>query len=116
MNAARSPDGRSLYFTQGDSLYQIDVAEGERLEFGPPKLLFDGKPNQLAVSDGYDALPDGSGFVSIQRLPLKDAAIVYVQNWSADPLEARRALLAYGEYYNYDQPHWALELKTPAEV
>jgi hypothetical protein len=36
-----------------------------------------------------DALPDGSGFIMVQQLPLKDAAIIYVQNWAAEFLQGR---------------------------
>ena len=39
-----------------------------------------------------------------------------MESWFSDPLEARRALLAYGVYYNTERPHWALRLKTPAEA
>lgn len=37
-------------------------------------------------------------------------------NWYRDPLEAEISLRDYGIYYNYERPHWGIQLKTPAEV
>lgn len=36
-------------------------------------------------------------------------------NWFKDPLEAETCLYNYKNYYNYERPHWANKLKTPAE-
>jgi hypothetical protein len=49
--------------------------------FGAPQRLFDGASQQLNAASGFDLFPDGSGFVMVKLLPLKDAAAVYVQNW-----------------------------------
>jgi putative transposase len=37
-------------------------------------------------------------------------------HWFQDPIEAERVSVAYGAYYNFERPHWAHRLKTPAEV
>jgi Tol biopolymer transport system component len=79
-----SRDGNSIYFRYQDSIFAVAVTRGATLSFGAPKLLFDGKAHELDVSSGFDVLPDGSGFVTVQSLPLKDAAMVYVQNWFAE--------------------------------
>ncbi|HET6347761.1 MAG TPA: protein kinase, partial [Candidatus Krumholzibacteria bacterium] len=81
---AWSRDSKSLYFTAHGALYQVQVTEGTQIRYGTPKQLFDGTPEQLSSSAGFDVLPDGSGFVMVQQLPLKDAAIVYVQNWLSE--------------------------------
>jgi Tol biopolymer transport system component len=81
-SAVWSRDGRFLYYEQGDSIYRVTKGAGDT--FGAPTLLFAGKPNQLVASDGFDVLPDGTGFVMVKRLPLEDAAIIHVQNWLAE--------------------------------
>jgi len=37
-------------------------------------------------------------------------------NWFTNPIEAEVALKNYRIYYNYERPHWGVNLKTPAEV
>jgi len=81
---AWSRDGRSLYYTADGALSQVQITEGTQIRYGAPRQLFDGKPEQLSMGAGFDVLPDGSGFVMVQQLPLKDAAIVYVQNWISE--------------------------------
>lgn len=83
-HAAWSRDGRFLYYQLHDSIFRVSVTKGVPAAFGAPTLLFDGRRNQLVASDGFDVLPDGSGFVMIERLPLEDAAIIYVQNWFSE--------------------------------
>ncbi|MFA6954482.1 MAG: protein kinase [Thermoanaerobaculia bacterium] len=79
-----SRDGKSLYFRYQDSIRVVSVTRGASVSFSAPKQLFDGKAHDLDVSSGFDVLPDGSGFVTVQSLPLEDAAMVYVQNWFAE--------------------------------
>jgi len=79
-----SRDGKSLYFRYQDSIFSVGVTKGATISFGAPRLLFDGKAHGLDVSSGFDVLPDGSGFVTVQSLPLEDAAMVWVQNWFAE--------------------------------
>ncbi len=84
-DAVWSRDGRSLYYRgAGSTIYRVPVNGGARPGFGAPRKLFDGKSEDLSLWSGFDVLPDGSGFVTVQRLPLEDAAIVYVQNWLSE--------------------------------
>ena len=62
---------------------------------------------------GY-RLPEHLGLLERFHGTLKAEAVW--PNWFFDPLDARRTLTAYGEFYNYDRPHWALGLKAPAEI
>jgi len=87
--AVWSRDGRFLYYRSSGSIYQVTVTGDDPVHYGAPKRLFDGKPEKLEPGAGFDVLPNDSGFVMIQRLPLEDAAIVYVQNWVSE-FERRR--------------------------
>jgi hypothetical protein len=60
------------------------VTGDDPVHYSAPERLFDGKPHELDPGAGFDVLPDDSGFVMIQRLPLEDAAIVHVQNWVSE--------------------------------
>jgi putative transposase len=78
---------------------------------------------ELLTEEGADLLrhirigyrmPEHLGLLERFHGTLKAEAVW--PNWFLDPLDARRTLTAYGEFYNYDRPHWALGLKTPAEI
>jgi len=65
-------------------VYRVSVSGGDAPRYGVPEKLFDGAGERLSMGAGYDVLPDGTGFVTVQRLPLEDAGLVHVQNWIAE--------------------------------
>jgi putative transposase len=78
---------------------------------------------ELLTSEGADLLqhvrigyrmPEHMGLLERFHGTLK-AEVVWA-SWFDDPVEAANLLRRYGSYYNYERPHWALSLKTPAEV
>jgi hypothetical protein len=57
-----SANGRELFYQNGDAIFVVDVGGGERLEPGPPQLLYE--------ADGihsYDVLPSGE-IIVVQRI------------------------------------------------
>lgn len=122
---------------EGVTAIREAVAEAERLHGRlqePVFLLTDNGSTFIArrFSRGLDELLTAQGTDLLQhlrigyRMPehlgllerfhgtLKAEAVW--PNWFEDPLHARQSLRSYGEYYNYDRPHWALQLRTPAEA
>lgn len=122
---------------EGVRAIQQAVAEAERLHgvLGKPVFLltdngttftaqrFQRGLSELITETGADLLrhvrigfrmPEHLGLLERFHGSLKAEAVW--PNWFSDPLEARRTLSNYGEYYNYDRPHWALKLRTPAEA
>lgn len=86
----------------------------KRFGKGLKELLTEEGADQLQhVRIGY-RMPEHLGLLERFHGSLKAEAVW--PNWFSDPVEARRVLLNYGEYYNYERPHWAHGLKTPAEA
>jgi Tol biopolymer transport system component len=88
-NPQWSQDGRFLYFQDGERIYQVPVTGNDRSGVGAPRELFDGAKEKLSPRAGLAVLPDGSGFIMVQQLPLKDGALIYVQNWAAEFRQGR---------------------------
>jgi serine/threonine protein kinase/Tol biopolymer transport system component len=56
-----SRDGTELFYAKGQQLFAVSVQTGPKLEFGTPRLLFEG-PYAFDALDGhphYDVAPDG---------------------------------------------------------
>jgi len=89
------------------------IAKRFRLELSEAFLTKHGADLVRHIRIGY-RMPEHLGLLERFHGSLKAEAIW--PNWFGDPLDARRTLLQYGEYYNYERPHWALGLRTPAEA
>ncbi len=86
LEGGRSPrwshDGRQIFYLSGDRIFAV-ACDGERMEAGcgPPEPLFE-RPG----IEGYDVAQDGSGFVTVERLP--DSGVVrqleLVTSWFVD--------------------------------
>ena len=69
VEGGRSPrwsrDGRQIFYLAGDRVFAVACEEaGPEAGWGPPEPLFE-RPG----IEGYDVAPDGSGFVTVERLP-----------------------------------------------
>ena len=82
--------GDELFYAEGDSLMAVSVSTRGGFRSSPPKKLFDAAALGLSayVFDpllaAYDPLPDGQGFVIVQRPPRGQEKIVVVENWAAE--------------------------------
>jgi serine/threonine-protein kinase len=84
-----SPDGGTLYYTDGSRFMAVDVATEPAFSASEPRLLFEG-PNYLTLdSDGSDSNwgihPDGSRFVVVKSSDDDESAagstVYLVTNW-----------------------------------
>ena len=57
-----SANGRELFYQNGDAIFVVNVGGGERLEPGPPQLLYEADGIQ-----SYDVLPSGE-IIVVQRI------------------------------------------------
>jgi dipeptidyl aminopeptidase/acylaminoacyl peptidase len=93
-----SPDGRTLYYRSlgarniaremmAVAVRPADGRDGQALEIGPPRVLFDGPYFQCSEwGRSYDLAPDGSRFLMVhdQRPELAATQINVVVNWFAE--------------------------------
>jgi serine/threonine protein kinase/Tol biopolymer transport system component len=73
------PDGKALFYVQGDSLMEVELEIGETVKRGRPRRV-------LTLGDhcGYAVLPDGKGFVLCRPIdPIVPPTITVVINWAA---------------------------------
>jgi serine/threonine-protein kinase len=80
--------GRELFYRNGDKLMAVAVdTKGDKLDAGPPTLLFEGHFVVSNVSGGdawYDVSPDDKRFLMLKADESANnaASIVMVQNWT----------------------------------
>jgi serine/threonine protein kinase/WD40 repeat protein len=80
-------NGRELFYRNGDKMMVVAIgANGDSLEPGTPKLLFEGRFAVSFASGGdawYDVSPDGQRFLMLKSedAPNNSANIVMVQDW-----------------------------------
>jgi hypothetical protein len=80
-----SPDGRELFYRNGDSFYAVPVSAGRPFTAGSPRVMFSGPyldSGEFAPSN-YDVSPDGQRFLVVrvsdeERAPRR---FHLVQNW-----------------------------------
>ena len=78
------PDGRELFYVEGDTLVAVEVAVDSEIEVGRAERLFS-EPNLRGAAWTYDVAAD-SRLVTVEDVatesgPERDAAIHIVQNW-----------------------------------
>jgi len=80
-----SRDGRKLYYTNGQTLFEADVKLGPKAEVGLPRIVSEwpGLADVASVSAYplYDVFADGEQFVVTELLPDSEPKIRFVQNW-----------------------------------
>jgi Tol biopolymer transport system component len=60
-----SPDGRRIYFDQGDQLFQMDIDTSSEPKAGDPSALPIKGFQQIDLRRQYDLTPDGKSFVML---------------------------------------------------
>ena len=78
------PDGREIFYRNGDQMMVVSVASGSGLTVSKPRLLFKGSYVQFPsqnVLGSYDISPDGKSFVMIRSDQPPVTQINVVLNW-----------------------------------
>ena len=79
--------GDRLYYVQGETVMEVDVAAGPDLRLGAPRALFSRKPLGWGLifgwPPGFDVSPQGDRFVISQGVgeEQEDNGIVVLENW-----------------------------------
>ena len=83
-----APDGRELFFRNGDKMIAAPVTTGASFSHGISNVLFEGRYWSGAPGTGptYDISPDGQRFLMIKEAPQTEETsaltdIIIVQNW-----------------------------------
>jgi len=82
-----NPNGRELFYRNGDKLMAVDITTQPTFSAGQPKLLFEGSYLlALGYAPGYDVSPDGQRFLmAIGSEPgASDTQINVVLDWFED--------------------------------
>jgi len=85
-----SRGGDRLYYVQGESLMEVDVATDPVLRLGTPRALFSRKPLGWGLifgwPPGFDVSPQGDRFVISQPVgeEPEENGIVVLENWSRE--------------------------------
>jgi Tol biopolymer transport system component/predicted Ser/Thr protein kinase len=82
---AWNPNGRELFYRDGDRMMSVEVAAQPSFAPGRPKVLFEGRyrPTNASLA-AYDVSPDGQRFLMVKQAGLSSAIptqIYVVQNW-----------------------------------
>jgi serine/threonine-protein kinase len=79
-----SPNGRELFFRNGNDMMVVDISLDPVLSAGKPRRLFTGTyERSLALWPNYDVANDGQSFLMVKKLDSGDAPmqINVVLNW-----------------------------------
>jgi Tol biopolymer transport system component len=80
-----NPNGRELFYREGDKMMAVDVTTQPSFSAGKPKMLFEGPYLPTPVTfPNYDVSPDGQRFLMLKSVDQSQAAptqINVVLNW-----------------------------------
>jgi serine/threonine-protein kinase len=80
-----SPDGRELFYREGDRMMVVDIAEEEPFHSGPARELFRGEFTRDAFAvPNYDISSDGQRFLMIQGETPDTAHLEVILNWNTE--------------------------------
>lgn len=80
-----SPDGREMYYLQGDQMMAVPFVTTPAPSPGVPRRLFEGAYERSAVGRNYDLSPDGTRFVMIRGDQAdRPPQIHVVLNWASE--------------------------------
>lgn len=74
-----NPNGRELFYRQGDKLIAVDVAVGREIVLSTPRELFE----RYSPNGFYDVAPDGERFLMVDTSQARQGPteLILVQNW-----------------------------------
>jgi serine/threonine-protein kinase len=82
-----SPDGKTIYYWEGQTLIEVAIGAGEALTFGEPRRLFSAADADVALATFLSNRPAvvaaGNGrFLAVRRAPADPySGILLVENW-----------------------------------
>jgi hypothetical protein len=83
-----SPDGRELFYFDGQGISTAAVQGGDRFSHVPPRALFRVEPFAGRLGPEYELSRDGRRFLFIKSVPAttpeRRAHLVLVQGWIED--------------------------------
>jgi serine/threonine-protein kinase len=77
-------NGRELFYRSGDKMMAVDITTQPSFQAGTPRLLFEGKYDELRNVTNFDVTPDGQRFLMIKPSEQQAQAatqIHVVLNW-----------------------------------
>ena len=77
-----NPNGRELFYRNGDALMVVEVKTRGGLDLGTPKFLFE----RASPYSRYDVAPDGERFIMVDTSVARAAPteLILIQNWSEE--------------------------------
>ena len=75
-----SPDGRELFYRQGDTMMIVDVSTAAEFQAGRPRELFVGR-YEVDIWTNYDISADGERFLMVRPDPNAPRELRVVLNW-----------------------------------
>ncbi|MCG8605932.1 hypothetical protein MJD09_13195, partial [bacterium] len=84
-NQVWSPDGKKIYYRNGNEMYGVDVTAKDTFSKGNPKKIFE-RDSFLPFGRRWDIHPDGDRFIMIQRSDLapQEQKIFVIQNFDEE--------------------------------
>jgi dipeptidyl aminopeptidase/acylaminoacyl peptidase len=85
-----SPRGDRLYYANGDTLMEVDVASGAEPKLGAPREIFTRRPLGWSLIfgwfPGFDVSDDGQRFVVAEPVDMKveRGGILVIENWARE--------------------------------
>ena len=79
-----APDGRELFYRNGDKMMAVVIETAPELSVGTPRLLFEGRFLGIGRLQrrNYDVSADGQRFLMIQReQDLVPTELIVILNW-----------------------------------
>lgn len=81
MSPAWAPNGKEVYYRNGDSMMVVEVGFEPTVSAAKPRQLFVGSYLQCGNPRSYDLSPDGTSFVMIESEGAAPAELQLVLNW-----------------------------------
>jgi len=79
-----SPDGRELFFRNGDKMMVVNINPDPEFNVSKPNLLFRGWYSTDRIAANYDISPDGQRFLMIKGEQTAATQIKVVLNWAEE--------------------------------
>jgi len=78
---AWSPNGRELFYRNGNQVMAVEVTPGTSFTAGKPRLLFEGQYFSYPGFINFDAAPDGQRFLLLAAPEAALTQLHLIQNW-----------------------------------
>ena len=79
--------GKRLFYSRGPDIMEVSIDLGKAPRLGTPRRIVSGASERLRLDMGFDAAPDGLGFVAAREVPDPKATVptlTLVESWFAE--------------------------------